>query len=143
MAKKSQYYQIAEQMFVFDHLSVSDIAEQIPVSERTIGDWRRDGNWDVRRDQSVALQSSTTEKLHKLVDKLIDNTVSSIENGQEPSQSQLYLIGKLTPALIRMQKFEETVTDKKPASGVTEETLAEQKQVKQELHETMMRLGLA
>jgi hypothetical protein len=143
MAKKAQYYQIAEQLFVYDHLSVADIAEQLPVSDRTIGDWRRDGNWDARRDQTVALQTSTTEKLHKLVDKLIDNTVSSIEDGTGPSQSQLYLIGKLTPALIRMQKFEETVTTTKPAAGVTEETLSQQKQVLQEMQETLMRLGLA
>lgn len=143
MAKKSEYYQIAEQLFVVDRLSVSDIAKRIPVSERTVGDWRRDGQWDDRRDTMAALQTSTTEKLHKLVDKLIDNTVASIEGGTEPSQSQLYLIGKLTPALIRMQKFEETVTSAKPAAGVTQETLAEQKQVRQDLQETMMRLGLA
>ena len=48
----------------------------------------------------------------------------------------------MAPLLLKLKKFEEDV--QKPAEeGVTEDTLAEQKQVVQELKETMMRLGLA
>lgn len=141
MAKKAQYYQAAEQLYVFEHLGLADIAARIPVSERTLGDWSREGNWDEKRQNHMQQQTTTTEKLHKVVDKMAEKIIEKLDQNEDPSQSQLYLLGKLSPILVRMQKFEESV--QKPAEeGVTEETLAEQKQMIQEFKETLMRLGL-
>ena len=141
MAKKAQYYIETEELFVQERLSVEEIAQRIPVSSRTIGDWRRENDWDGKRERFAAQETSTTEKLYKLIQALTDKAIQSAENNEEPSQSQLYFIGKMAPLLLKLKKFEEDV--QKPAEeGVTEDTLAEQKQVVQELKETMMRLGL-
>ena len=142
MAKKAQYYIEAEELFVQERLNVEEIALRIPVSSRTIGDWRREHDWDGKRERFAAQETSTTEKLYKLIQALTDKAILSAENNEEPSQSQLYFIGRMAPLLLKFKKFEESV--QKPAEeGVAEETLAEQKQVIQELKETMMRLGLA
>ena len=142
MAKKAEYFIRAEEMFVQERLSVEEIAQRMPVSSRTIGDWRRENDWDGKRERFAAQETSTTEKLYKLIQALTDKAIQSAENNEEPSQSQLYFIGKMAPLLLKLKKFEEDV--QKPAEeGVTEDTLAEQKQVVQELKETMMRLGLA
>lgn len=142
MAKKAQYYIEAEERFVQERLSVEEIAQRIPVSSRTIGDWRRENDWDGKRERFAAQETSTTEKLYKLIQTLTDKAIESAENNEEPSQSQLYFIGRMAPLLLKLKKFEEDV--QKPAeAGVTQETLDEQKRVAQELQETMMRLGLA
>lgn len=141
MAKKAQYYQAGEQLYVYEHLGLADIAKRIPVSERTLGDWSREHDWDEKRQRHMQQQTTTTEKLHKVVDKMAEKIIEKLDQDEEPSQSQLNLLGRLSPILVRMQKFEESV--KQPAEeGVTEETLAEQKQVAQDLKETLMRLGL-
>ena len=142
MAKKAQHYADAERLFVQDRLSVEEIAGRIPVSSRTIGDWRREYGWDARREKLAETNSKTHEKLYTLIQTLTDKAIESAANGEEPSQSQLYFIGKMAPLLLKLQSYEEA-SQKPSEEGVTEETVAEQKRVLGELKETAMRLGLA
>jgi hypothetical protein len=128
MAKKAGFYMEAERLFVQERMTVDAIARQLPVSERTLGDWRRDGKWDKLRAAFAESNSKTHEKLYTLIQRLTDKAIQSAEEGTEPSQSQLYFIAKMAPLLLKLQGYEEAV--EKPAEeeppkrkGLTEETI--------------------
>lgn len=129
MAKKAQYYADAERLFVQERLSVEEIARQLPVSSRTIGDWRRRHGWDEKRERFSETNSKTHEKLYTLIQTLTDKAIESAANGEEPSQSQLYFIGKMAPLLLKLQSYEEAATEKGSGpdepkkQGLTENTI--------------------
>lgn len=129
MAKKAQYYIEAERLFVQDRLSVEEIADRVPVSARSLGDWRREHDWDGKRVRFSETNTKTHEKLYTLIQTLTDKAIQSAQSGEEPSQSQLYFIGKMAPLLLKLQSYEEAATEKDDEpeqpkkQGLTEETI--------------------
>ena len=51
----------AERFYVLDRMTVKEVAEQIGVNERTVRRWKKEHNWDVKKDQYY----STTSLFHK------------------------------------------------------------------------------
>ena len=128
MAKKNEHYAEAERLYVQEHLGQADIAERLGVSERTVRYWAQEGNWAERRGNFAEATSNTHEKMFKLLQVLTDKVIKCAENDEEISQSQLYVIAKMAPLLLKLQKYEEEVKEKsepvesKP-KGLTEETI--------------------
>ena len=130
MAKKAELFSEAERLYVQEHLGQADIADRLGVAERTIRYWANEGNWAERRGNFSEATGKTHEKLYKLIQVLTDKAVESAEKGEEPSQSQLYFIGKMAPLLLKLQNYEDSTVeksygaeDKPKQKGLTEETI--------------------
>lgn len=107
MAKKAELYTEAERLYVQEHLGQADIAQRLGVSERTIRYWATEGMWSDKRGELAETTGKTHEKLYKLIQSLTDKAIQSCEKGEEPSQSQLYFIGKMAPLLLKLQTYEQ------------------------------------
>lgn len=107
MAKKAELYSEAERLYVQEQLGQADIAQRLGVAERTVRYWASEGNWAARRGSFAEATGKTHEKLYKLIQALTDKAIQSAEAGEEPSQSQLYFIGKMAPLLLKLQNYEE------------------------------------
>lgn len=111
MAKRDDHYKAAKELYVTDMLTYEQIAERLPVSDRTLREWGKSGQWAEQRE-SVAdvedLRGKSHEKLHKLMDRLLDKAIKNIEEGDQPNQGQLNFIRSMAPALVRLQTYEES-----------------------------------
>jgi transposase len=54
MAKRDNNRIVAETMFIEQGMTCKAIAELIDVSEKTLSKWRNDGQWDQKREESLA-----------------------------------------------------------------------------------------
>ncbi|NMW18052.1 MAG: hypothetical protein HKK66_03300 [Chlorobiaceae bacterium] len=142
MAKKAELYSEAERLYVQEHLGQTDIAERLGVAERTIRYWATEGNWAERRGNYVEATSKTSEKLYKLVQTLTDKAIESVENGEVPSQSQLFFISKMAPLLLKLQNYEESSAPAKQDEADKAKTATRYEDVMQEMQKTLMQLGL-
>lgn len=142
MAKKAELYSEAERLYVQEHLGQSDIAERLGVAERTVRYWANEGNWSERRGSFVEATSKTSEKLYKLVQTLTDKAIESVENGEVPSQSQLFFISKMAPLLLKLQNYEESSAPSKQDEVDKEKAATRFEDVMQEMQKTLMQLGL-
>jgi hypothetical protein len=111
MAKKAELYAEAERLYVQERLGQADIAARLCVAERTVRYWATEGNWSGRRKGFAEATGKTHEKLYQLIQSLTDKAIQSCESGEEPSQSQLYFIGKMAPLLLKLQNYEEKTAD--------------------------------
>jgi predicted transcriptional regulator len=124
MAKKADLFAEAERLYVQENLGQADIAQRLGIGERTVRYWASEGNWSARRGSFAEATGKTHEKLYKLIQALIDKAIQSAEAGEEPSQSQLYFIGKMAPLLLKLQNYEE-----KEAAATTEPESEKPKQL--------------
>lgn len=129
MAKRAEHYSESERLYVQERLTFEQIADRIGVSERTLRTWATQGEWAERRKVFTETNTKTHEKLYTLIQALTDKAIQSAENNEEPSQSQLYFIGKMAPLLFKLQSYEEASAEKDDEpeqpkkQGLTEETI--------------------
>ncbi|QSS96593.1 phage terminase small subunit-related protein [Psychroflexus sp. ALD_RP9] len=97
---KSKLKSLAERMFIEDGMTAKAVAETIGVTEKTIGSWRRIGNWDDKRAQFLATPHN--------IKRQIANELSSLVNG-EKSTLEMKAINDAIKALQSMSN--ETSTE--------------------------------
>lgn len=124
MAKKAQNYAEAERLYITDQLTLSAVAAQLGLSERTVWEWKSQGKWDEKRAKYFEVVSSAHESLYELLKDLTKKVGGVVKEGKDPNQAQLYFIGKIAPLLIKLKSYEEEVgKESAPAEGLSEETL--------------------
>lgn len=69
---KEQYRPIAKRLYVEENLSYREIAAQMPVSEKQIGRWSRDGQWRKERTEFAKKKSSAVCNLMGVIDSHIE-----------------------------------------------------------------------
>jgi hypothetical protein len=143
MAKKTEHYQEAERLYVQERCTYEQISDRLGVSERTLRTWGTEGSWIERRDSFTEVHGKTHEKLYKLIQTLTDKAIQSAEEGEEPSQSQLYFIAKMAPLLLKLQNYEETAAPTKPGEAEKQAAVQRYETVMEEMTKTLQQLGLA
>lgn len=79
MAKKDNQQRIAESMFIEQGMNAKAISELIEVSEKTISNWRKKGNWDARRDEALAAPHKIREILLRELKTLAEGGDSTVD----------------------------------------------------------------
>lgn len=126
VGKKEIYFDICEELYVVQGKSLADIArtgDDYP-SDRTLGTWRDEGEWDRKRGDFLKQNESLSSKLAKLKHVLVDEALSS-KNPQT-----VYALAWLLRSEKAMGLVE---TDKQPESPneLSAETL---RKVKEEIY---------
>lgn len=143
MAKKPELYPEAERLYVQERYTFEQIADRLGVSERTLRTWAQEGSWIERRESFTEVHGKTHEKLYKLIQVLTDKAVESAQKGEEPSQSQLYFIGKMAPLLFKLQNYEDAAAPAKPGEAEKQAAAQRYETVMEEMTKTLQQLGLA
>lgn len=125
---KAELYAEAERLYVQERMSMDDIAQKMGRDVRSIRTWAAEGDWVGRRARYSEASGKTHEKLYTLIQRLTDKAIESCEEGSEPSQSQLYFIGKMAPLLLKLQTYEEAAEKPEEEAspkkqGLTEDTI--------------------
>lgn len=79
MAKRDNNRIVAETMFIEQGMTCKAIAELIDVSEKTLSKWRNDGQWDQKREESLAAPHRIREILLKELKTLADGGAGTID----------------------------------------------------------------
>lgn len=113
MGKKETYFILAEKYYVEEQLPVSTIATRLNITAKTLGEWKKEGDWENKRMKFLQSQYNCYASLYELVNKMTQKISDDYANGISPDGSTLYFISKMTDKLPKLKKFEtELITDK-------------------------------
>lgn len=143
MAKKPDYYAEAELLYVQDRLTFEQISDRIGVSERTLRTWAKDGDWSGRRESIEDVRSKSHDKLHRVMDLLLDKAIQALDEGKEPNQAQLNFIRAMSPSLVRLQTYEEQAKPGTPGDDDKAAAASRYETVMEEMTKTLQQLGLS
>ena len=115
---KMKLFKQAEQMFL-KGLTVSEISLELEIAKRTLFYWKKQYDWDKKRQEAMYDKTQFKEDLQKFAQKLMNRISSSKQQEIQISQAEYYSlvnILKLFPELKELETPNETPQVKKELS---------------------------
>jgi predicted transcriptional regulator len=78
MAKRKEQ-EVAKKLFVELYKSQKEIAEDLGVTEKTVGDWVKKFNWRQERDARLNNSGNRAENIKKVIAELTESTLETID----------------------------------------------------------------
>jgi len=125
MAKKAQYFNEAERLYVVEQCTIAEIASRLRLGEKTVRNWKDEGDWETKRLQYVRSKQTFHEELYEFARKLMNSINEDMEAGEKVETGRLYTLTRLLPMLVKVKDYEDVATKKeadKP-SGLTEDVI--------------------
>ena len=93
--KKTEYFAEAERLFIVENYTLEDIANKLPVTTRTLIDWKKEGDWDRKRRELAKQKEAFHVELYEFSRILLRKVRTDMEAGKDASSGQLYALTNL------------------------------------------------
>ena len=129
MAKKQLLFADAERLYVIDHCTLGEIASRLGIHEKTVGNWKDEGDWDNKRRRHLAGKQAFHEELYDFTRKLMRSISNDLDNGNKVDPGRMFAFNNLVGRLKNVKEYEDVMhqkekeDEKKGSGGITEETL--------------------
>lgn len=117
MAKKEQFFHLAEQYYIESNMPIAGIAKKLNLTEKTLHAWKKEGDWENKRNAFLKSQFSCYSSLYNLVGLLAEKALTNFkETGTMPTSKEVYALTAMIDKLPSMKNFE---------NGLANEAIAE------------------
>lgn len=79
MSKKAVFYEEAERLYVVEGNTLEDIEAKLPVVERTLRNWKAEGDWDRKKKQRIENRRGLDEDLEVVRRKMVQSIDFDLE----------------------------------------------------------------
>lgn len=118
MAKKELYGKLAEQYYVENNMPISGIAKKLSITEKTLHEWKREGEWDKKRSTFLHSCYSCYSSLYELVTLMANDAINQYKTeGTLPEAKQLYFLKDMVVKLPKMKSFENNLVEEEIAKN--------------------------
>ena len=105
---------LASQYYIENQMSVAQIAKRLTISEKTLFNWKKEGNWEEKRTRYLKTQYSTNQTLYELLHLVANKAVDDFKTeGTMPDQKTLYFIMNMAGKLKGLKSFENQTAEEK------------------------------
>lgn len=112
MTKKRKYLESAEKLYMERGLTLAELAERVPVSYATLRKWKRDGDWDLKKQEFDLSRDGFHQELYELGRKFSTEIRKDFDEGKTVSPARLYALGRIMDIVDKTHKYEEKITRK-------------------------------
>ena len=99
----------AERFYVIERMTEKEVAQQVGVHERTIRRWKKEHNWDVKKDQYFQTASLFHKEMYNFARKLMISIEYDLDNGNEINSSRMYTFAKILPLITKIKDYEDNI----------------------------------
>ena len=112
----------AERFYVIERMTEKEVAQQVGVHERTIRRWKKEHNWDLKKDQYFQTASLFHKEMYNFARKLMISIEYDLDNGNEINSSRMYTFAKILPLITKIKDYEDNIkndSNTKIPEGIT------------------------
>ena len=112
----------AERFYVIERMTEKEVAQQVGVHERTIRRWKKEHNWDLKKDQYFQTASLFHKEMYNFARKLMISIEYDLDNGNEINSSRMYTFTKILPLITKIKDYEDHIkndSNAKIPEGIT------------------------
>lgn len=112
MAKKQLYFGEAERLYVIEQMTLAEIASRLRLAEKTVRNWKDEGDWETKRLQHLKSKQAFHEELYEFARKLMEGIKEDLENKVKVDAGRMYAFTRLLPLITKVKDYEDVVTAK-------------------------------
>ena len=124
MSKKKEYFEHCQELFVVQGYSITRIAQEVDVSEKTLHQWSDYGDWKEKRVECQARNQSLKEVLGEIKNKLATRILDKLKKDELDPQ-ELYGLTRLIGATTGKKYIDDDQEKNKSDGRTKEESLAQ------------------
>lgn len=110
MSKKQLYFAEAERLFVVEQHTINEIAQKLNLAEKTVRNWKKEGDWDHKKDQCLKQKTMFHEDLYVFARALMDSIRTDLDAGQKVDSGRMYTLARILPLITKVKDYEDAVT---------------------------------
>lgn len=137
MAKKQAYYAEAEKLYIENAIPLSGIAKQLEITEKTLREWKTEGNWEEKRKNFIKTKNSCNVELHKMIANLAGQVNQNLKEGMPVDPQMLYGINQLAATMLKLKAYEDNVVKEEAAKINTEEKSTSNEELLNQVHDIL------
>jgi DNA-binding XRE family transcriptional regulator len=111
MAKQNEKRGKARSLFLTGEYTQKEIAAMCGVSQKTIGEWKEEENWEDMQTSLLTSRENELKRLYKILKALNDQTLQQIDAGEDVNTKLADSVIKYTAA-IKSLEMETSIADK-------------------------------
>lgn len=126
MNKKDLYFSDAENLYVSELLTISEIASRLSLGEKTVRTWRDLGGWESKRKKYLKSKTSFHKELYDFSRELMKSLREDLKSGEKTDPSRFYTFVRLLPMIVKVKEYEDIIepkTQKAEAKGLSDEVV--------------------
>lgn len=129
MAKKQFLFADAERLYVIDHCTLGEIASRLRIHEKTVSNWKEEGDWENKRRNHLAGKQAFHEELYEFTRKLMRSISADLDDGNKIDPGRMFAFNNLVGRLKNVKEYEDVISnkekedEKKGSGGINEEVL--------------------
>lgn len=107
MSKKMIYGTEAERLYVQENYTISEIVAKLRLSEKTIRNWKDDGDWENKKKRFMVSKQSFHEELFDFTRTLMKSLKEDLDAGRKIDTGRMYAFTQLCGKLTNVKKYED------------------------------------
>lgn len=106
MSKKAEYFEVAEKLFVYEHMTFETIASRLPVSERTLRNWGDEGKWQEKRGWYIQTRKSLHEECFDTARLIAEQIREDLKTEEGVKPGTIYGFANIVKLLDKIKTYE-------------------------------------
>jgi len=127
LTNKKYLYNEAERLYLYDFMTIDEVAARLKLNRKTIMAWKADGDWEIKRKDFLKSKKCFHEELYELARNLLNGISSDLAKGEKVDAGRMYAFCKIIPMFTKVKDYEDIVNKKEKSEapkGLTAETIA-------------------
>lgn len=128
MSKKDQHFETAEKLYVYEHKTIEQIADLLPVAVRTLHYWKTEGLWDRKRCKYIETRKSFHEEIYDMAREMAESIRLELKSEEGVTPASYLNLKRIVEVIDKVKKYESSVkVDQKedPASDINIDQILE------------------
>lgn len=123
MSKKPLYYNEAERLYVYEQMTIDEIASKLRLGVRTIRYWKEEKGWDDKKKKYIKSKQAFHEELYEFARKLMHSIDQDLEDGEKVDPGRMYAFARMLPLITKIKEYEDVATkkEKQENKGLTQD----------------------
>lgn len=115
MSKKHMYYEEAQRLYVTELMTIREISSKLKVSQRIIGYWKKDNDWDEKRKEFIKSKQSFHGDIYEFAKEIMQGIREDCKKGEKIDSGRMYYFTRMLPMMIKVKQYEDEAKQKQVA----------------------------
>lgn len=116
----------AREMFIVHQITVREISKRLGLSERTVYNWKKEGEWERERSALTSAEQALDAELFELARTMSRGIRKDLEDGKTVDEGRYFAMGRLIESANKARQYSKDAPPQTDAPSMSPEQIQAQ-----------------